>query len=97
MSTHRVTLELPAASYRNLRKMVESGEYASESEAVAEVLLNIGLEPAPTIDDSAFERWMRSEVLPADDELEANPESGLSPEQLNASLDAARLARNSPR
>jgi len=97
MSTHRVTLELPAASYRNLRRMVESGEYASESEAVADVLLDLGLGPAPKAGDEVFDRWMREEVLPADDELMANPESGLSPEQLNASLAAARLTRHSAR
>src|SRR5580693_3627836 len=70
MNTRRITVDLPNASYRNLRRLVESGQYASESEALAEVLLDVGLEPAHAPGDPEFDRWMREEVLVADDELE---------------------------
>jgi antitoxin ParD1/3/4 len=93
MNTRRITVDLPNASYRNLRRLVESGQYASESEALAEVLLDVGLEPAHAPGDPEFDRWMREEVLVADDELEADPSAGLTPEQLHAELAAARLAR----
>lgn len=40
MGTHRVTIDLPEHSYNLLRSMVESGEYASESDAIAGLLPN---------------------------------------------------------
>lgn len=97
MSTHRVTLDLSPASYRNLRKMVDSGEYDSESDAISGVLIDIGLGPAPQPGEPAFERWMLEDVYPADDELEADPDSGLTPEELDAHLAQARLTRTMAR
>jgi hypothetical protein len=82
MGTHRVTIELADASYQVLRRAVDSGQYASESAAVEEVIISgLCLEPAPQ-EGPEFERWLREEVLAADDELEADLSSGLTPEQL---------------
>lgn len=93
MSMHRVTVELPQASYRHLRQMVESGLYPSESDAVADVLLDASLTQDAALKVPDSDRWMRDEVLAADDVLEADPTSGLTPEQLHAELGAARQAR----
>jgi len=93
MRTHRVTVELPQASYRHLRQMVESGLYPSESDAVADVLLDASLTQDAALKGADLDSWMRGEVLAADDALEADPTSGLTPEQLRAELLAARQAR----
>jgi antitoxin ParD1/3/4 len=90
MSTHRITLELPDDSYELLRRLVESGHYASESEVVADALLDLSHDPSPGPGDPSFDRWLREEVLAVDDELEADPSSGLTPEQLRARLEEAR-------
>ena len=92
MGTHRVTLEIADNSYRLLRRAVEPGQYRSESEAVEDVLTALCLEPMAQ-DGPEFERWLRGEVLAADDELEADPSSGLTSEQVRATLAQARLAR----
>jgi len=57
---------------------------------VADALLDLSFDPSPAQGDPAFDRWLREEVLAADDELEADPSPGLSPEQLRASLEEAR-------
>jgi Arc/MetJ-type ribon-helix-helix transcriptional regulator len=90
VSTHRITLELPDDSYALLRRLVESGGYASESRVVADALLDLRFGPSPSRGDPSFDRWLREEVLAADDELKADPSSGLTPEQLHASLQEAR-------
>ena len=92
MGTHRVTVELAEGSYQLLRRAVDSGQYSSESEAVEDVLTALCLEPIAE-EGPEFERWLREDVLAADDELEADPSSGLTPEQLRAILAQARLAR----
>ena len=97
MSTHRVTIELPVESYRHLRQLVDSGEYASESAAIAEALVDVGLGQGLDPNEPEFAQWMREEVIPAYDELEAHPDSGVSPEELNAILAADRLTRSSNR
>lgn len=97
MGTHRVTIELADDSYRLLRRAVESGDFASESEAVAEALYDLAMPVTSVSGNPEFDRWMLEEVLPADDELEADPSSGLTPEQLHEELAAARLARQPSR
>jgi Arc/MetJ-type ribon-helix-helix transcriptional regulator len=92
MSTHRVTIELAEVSYKLLRHAVDSGQYSSESEVVEDFIAGLCLDPINE-DGPEFERWLREEVLAADDELEADPSSGLTPDQLRASLAEARLAR----
>jgi Arc/MetJ-type ribon-helix-helix transcriptional regulator len=91
MGTHRVTVEIADNSYQLLRRAVESGQYRSESEAVEDVLTALCLEPI-VHEGPEFEQWLREDALAADDELEADPSSGLTTEQLRSSLAQARLA-----
>jgi hypothetical protein len=57
---------------------------------VADALLDLNHDPSPSQGDPSFDRWLRDEVLAADDELEADPSSGLTPEQLRGRLQEAR-------
>ncbi len=99
MPTQRITIELPESAYAVLRDQVDSGAYASESECVAQLLREVD-EASPTPvekDHSEFERWMREEVLPADDELSAEPSSGYTPDDLRSILaeERGKLAKAS--
>ena len=41
LGTHRVTIDLPEDSYNLLRSVIDSGEYASESDAIAYVIPSV--------------------------------------------------------
>ena len=91
MATHQVVIQLADESYRVLRRAVESGQYRSESEAVADVIGGLCLDPIAD-EGPEFERWLQEDVRAADDELDADPSAGFTPEQLRASLAEARLS-----
>jgi Arc/MetJ-type ribon-helix-helix transcriptional regulator len=67
-----------------LRRKVASGEYASESEMIADGLALL------EDDKETFERWLREDVIAACKEFEANPSSAISAEELLAKLERAR-------
>ena len=77
-STHceKRTVSLPTEQGRYIDRLVESGAYASVSEVVRAGLR--ALEER----DAAVERWLRTEVVQAYDELEHNviPYPSTSPE-----------------
>ena len=81
---HQLSVTLPDDLAARVRARVASGEYASESDVVAEALR--------TLQDreQTVEQWLRTEVVQAYDELEADSASGLSLDEVRESLAATR-------
>ena len=81
---HQLSVTLPDDLAKQVRARVASGRYASESDVVIDALR--------TLQDSeqSTEQWLRSEVVEAYDELEADPASGLSLAQVRETLAATR-------
>ncbi len=63
-----------------VRAKVESGEYASASEVVLEGLRALRAQ------EHAFDNWMGEEVAPDLEAIKADPNRGLTPEQVKAKL-----------
>jgi len=74
------TVSLPSEQSRYIDQLVDSGTYASASEVVRAGLR--ALEER----DSAVERWLRTEVVQAYDELDANPGSAVPAEEVFTEL-----------
>lgn len=79
---HQLNVTLPDDLAAQVRAKVASGEYASESDVIAEALR--------TLEDreQTVEQWLRTEVSAAYDALAANPSRGLSLDEVRASLAA---------
>jgi len=76
------TVSLPSEQSRYIDRLVDSGTYASASEVV-----RAGLR-AFEERDSAVERWLRTEVVQAYDELDADPGSAVPAERVFTELRA---------
>ena len=74
------TVSLPSEQGRYIDQLVESGTYASASEVVRAGLR--ALEER----DAAVERWLRTEVVQAYDELDADPGSAVPAEEVFTEL-----------
>jgi antitoxin ParD1/3/4 len=74
------TFSLPAEQSEYIDSLVASGAYASASEVI-----RAGLRALRERDD-AVERWLREEVAPVYDAMEADPARGIPAEQVLASL-----------
>ncbi len=85
-STQQFSITLPNEMADMIRAKVANGEYASESEVLRDGLRTLAAR------DKVVEAWLRNEVVPAALALEAEPERGISLEQVRAKL-AARRAR----
>lgn len=81
-SPERRTISLPAEQARYIDALVASGTYATASEVV-----RAGLR-ALQERDAAVERWLREEVVPVYDAMQADPGRGIPADQVRANLDA---------
>jgi len=81
------TVSLPAAQASYIDFLVEAGTYASASEVV-----RAGLR-ALQERDAAVGRWLREEVAPVYDAMQADPGRGFSAEQVTAALAAHHAVR----
>ena len=79
---HQLSVTLPDDMADQVRARVASGEYANESEVIAEALR--------TLDDRDrdLEHWLRTEAVAIYDRMKADPSRGRSLEQVRASLAA---------
>lgn len=82
-TTKQLSITLPNGMADALKERVASGAYASESEVVRDGLRALFSQ------EEAIERWLRTEVAEAYDELRADPSRAVSSEDLRARL--ARL------
>jgi putative addiction module CopG family antidote len=89
-STKQLSVTLPNEMAAQVRARVASGEYASESEVIRDGLRALQAR------DRAVEGWLRNEALPAYDAYKADPQRGLSLEEVKTGL-AARHGRTAGR
>ncbi|WP_342240496.1 type II toxin-antitoxin system ParD family antitoxin [Inquilinus sp. OTU3971] len=86
-TTQQFSVTLPNEMADMVRGKVASGEYASESEVIRDGLRALQAR------DQALERWLRTEVAAAYDEMKADPSKGLSSEEVLQSLKAETRRR----
>ena len=81
-TTQSLSITLPLEMAQMVKAKVASGEYATESEVIRDGLRTL------LARDAAIEKWLVEEVVPTLDEIEAQPERLLSPEEVRKRLDA---------
>ncbi len=81
------TISLPAEQASYIDSLVASGTYASASEVV-----RAGLR-ALQERDAAVERWLRKEVVPVYDAMQADPARGIPAEQVMAAVRTCHAER----
>ncbi|WPO00862.1 type II toxin-antitoxin system ParD family antitoxin [Pseudomonas sp. MUP55] len=86
-STQQISITLPLEMAALVKAKVACGEYATESEVIRDGLR------ALLARDRAMENWLKDEVIPAATALEAEPELGLSAEQVRAHMTVKRQRR----
>jgi antitoxin ParD1/3/4 len=86
-TTRSLSVTLPNDMADMVRRKVESGEYASESEVVRDGLRALQQR------DAAIERWLREEVAPAYDATMADPSTRIPAEKAFGEAAARYAAR----
>ncbi|MGA2251599.1 type II toxin-antitoxin system ParD family antitoxin [Terracidiphilus sp.] len=86
-STKQMSITLSNEQARSVRKKVESGHYASESEVIRDGLRALERE------DEALEHWLRTEVVASYEEMKAHPSRGMTVDQVLAKLAEHRKTR----
>ena len=81
------TISLPAAQASYVDALVSGGTYASASEVV-----RAGLR-ALQERDAIVERWLRDEVIPVYDAMQADPSRGIAADKVAATLRARHAER----
>jgi antitoxin ParD1/3/4 len=79
-STQQFSITLPNEMAQLVRNKVAAGEYASESEVIRDGLRSLAAR------DRAVEDWLRLQVAPAYDALQADSARAVSAEQVRAAL-----------
>lgn len=86
-SPDKRTISLPAEQASYIDSLVASGAYATASEVV-----RAGLR-ALQERDAAIERWLRDEVVPVFDAMQADPGRAIPADQVMATIRAHHAAR----
>lgn len=86
-ATEKRTVSLPSEQAQFIDGLVATGSYASASEVV-----RAGLR-ALQERDAAVSRWLREEVVPVYDAMQADPARGLSGKQVASALRAHHADR----
>lgn len=81
-TSRQFSVTLPNEMAQMIEDKVASGEYASESEVIRDGLRALQAR------DRAVEDWLWQEIVPAYDEMRADPSQGMSAEDVRASLAA---------
>lgn len=87
MGPRRLSIELPEEAAEIIDARLAAGRNASESEVVQEALELLAEQDAP------LEEWLRTEMVEAYDEWKANPEGGLTIDEVRDHLRKAREER----
>jgi putative addiction module CopG family antidote len=86
-ATQKLSISLPKEQADLVQKLADSGRYASVSAVISDGLRVLQAR------DAAMEKWLREEVVPAYEELRADPARGLTVEQARAELARRRKQR----
>lgn len=91
-TTQPLTITLPHDLAQMVKDKVSSGKYASESEVIRDGLRTL------VARDSAMQRWLLEEVVPALEDAREHPERLLTAEEVRKNLsDYARKVTARPR
>ena len=82
-TTQRLSITLPKDMADAIKSKVAAGEYASESEVIRDGLRVLMAR------DRAVESWLRDQVGPAFDAIQADPSRAVTVDQVRARLTAA--------
>ena len=85
-ATDQLTVTLPIEAIEFVRSKVASGEYASESDVLAESLHTLQTHQT----SEPFASWLLDEVVPAYDAMKADPSRGLPASRIYAALEEER-------
>jgi antitoxin ParD1/3/4 len=86
-STERFSITLTPELAELVRSMVESGQYATDSEVIRDGLRLIEAR------NRAVDSWLKTEVVPAYEKLKADPSRAISGEELDKRMAERRKAR----
>jgi len=91
-STRQFRITLPEELADLVEQKVASGEYATPDDVFHAALHSLTLQKqgGNAVDDPTLDAWLKAEVLPAYDALQADPSRGLTPEAVKSRLAAAR-------
>jgi antitoxin ParD1/3/4 len=81
------TITIPSEQARYVDRLVETGAYGSPSDVVSAGLRALQEKEA------AVERWLREEVAPVYDAMEADPSRAIPADQVMAAIRARHSAR----
>lgn len=87
-ATQQMSITLPNKMADAVRAKIADGEYATESEVIRDGLRALFER------DRAIEQWLREQVVPAAEELAADPGRALTGVQVREYLEQKRRARS---
>lgn len=79
-TSQKLSISLPQEQADLVQALANSGRYASASAVISDSLRALQAR------DAAMERWLREEVVPAYNELRADPSKGFTVEQARAEV-----------